>query len=107
MFAGAGISAQAMTENGNRLPMWSELLEQIVNWCIENRVDLCADKSEYVDIIKKKRFLLAAQELQERLGPRLSACLSDILYSGRIQPSEAHYLIWSSARKTSKKRLAK
>lgn len=65
----------------------------MIDWCIENRIDLRADKSELIEIIQKKRFLTVAQELQERLGPRLNACLNEVLHTGKIRPSEAHKLI--------------
>jgi len=90
LFVGAGLSAQAKTEDGKYLPVWSGLLEQMIDWCIENRIDLRANRAEFIEIIQKKRFLTVAQELQERLGPRLSACLSEILHAGKIRPSEAH-----------------
>jgi hypothetical protein len=94
LFAGAGLSAQAATEDGVHLPTWGVLLEWMIDWCIENRVDLpLSDKEELLDILKRKRFLVVAQELQQRLGSRLNACLIDVLHSGRIRPSEAHRLI--------------
>jgi hypothetical protein len=93
LFAGAGLSAQAATDDGVHLPTWGRLLELMIDWCIENRVDLRADKEELLDILKRKRFLVMAQELQERLGGRLNACLIDVLHSGKIRPSEAHRLI--------------
>src|SRR4030042_5675150 len=93
LFAGAGLSAQAQTDDGEHLPTWGRLLEKMVKWCLDNRVDLRADESELIQIIEKKRFLTLAQELQERIGPRLHACLSDILQSGKVRPSEAHRLV--------------
>jgi len=93
LFVGAGLTAQAKTDDGEHLPTWGLLLQQMVEWCVKNGVDLRADKAELLEIIEKRRFLTVAQELQERLGPRLNACLSEILHSGKIRPSEAHRLI--------------
>ncbi|GAI96483.1 unnamed protein product, partial [marine sediment metagenome] len=93
LFVGSGLSAQAKTEDGDNLPTWGNLLEQMIDWCIENRIDLRAEKSELIEIIKKKRFLTVAQELQERLDARLNPCLSDVLHSGKVRPSEAHKII--------------
>ena len=44
LFVGAGVSAQAQTENGEHLPTWGKLLEKMVAWCVNNRVDLRANK---------------------------------------------------------------
>jgi hypothetical protein len=93
LFAGAGLSAQAEDETGAHPPLWGELLETMVGWCVDNRVELRAERSAFLEIIHKKRFLVAAQELQERLGGNLGACLRELLHVGRIRPSEAHLLI--------------
>jgi hypothetical protein len=93
LFVGAGLTAQSKTVYGEHLPTWGVLLKQMVNWCETNGVDLGAEKEELFEIIAKKRFLTVAQELQERLGPRLNVCLSEILHSGKIRPSEAHKII--------------
>ena len=33
LFAGAGLSAQAATDDGRCPPLWQKLLEQMVAWC--------------------------------------------------------------------------
>jgi hypothetical protein len=93
LFAGAGLSAQAATDEGVHLPTWIGLLQQVVEWCNDHRIDLRVPTSELLELIERKRLLVVAQELQERLGDRLNACLSDILKSGRITPSESHLMI--------------
>jgi hypothetical protein len=93
LFAGSGLSAQAVTQDGVPLPTWAELLKQVIEWCRDNRVDLRVDPNELVSLIDRKRFLVIAQELQERLGDRLNACLSEVLNSGKIRPSKAHLAI--------------
>ncbi len=93
LFAGAGLSAQAEDESGAHPPLWGELLERMVDWCVDNRVELRAEKADFLEIIRKKRFLVAAQEIQERIGGSLAPCLRELLYVGRIRPSEAHLLV--------------
>ena len=93
LFAGAGLSAQAADEEGVHLPLWGDLLERMIDWCIENRVELGASKPELTDILKKKRYLTVAQELQERLGSRIGDCLRQLLQVRKVRPSEAHRLI--------------
>ena len=96
LFAGAGLSAQAATEEGIHLPLWGELLEQMVDWCIEHRVELRANKTDFVEILRKKRFLPVAQELQEALGPELGICISNVLRVRAVRPSQAHTLLPNS-----------
>ncbi len=93
LFVGAGLSAQAQDDSGERPPLWGQLLEKMVDWCIDNRVELRAEKDAFVEIIRKKRYLVAAQEIQERMGSSLGPCLRELLYIGRIRPSEAHLLV--------------
>ena len=93
LFAGAGLSAQAADETGCHPPLWGELLEGMVDWCVDNRVELRAEKSAFLEIIRKKRYLVAAQEIQDRIGGNLGPCLRELLYVGKIRPSQAHLLI--------------
>jgi nucleotide-binding universal stress UspA family protein len=93
LFVGAGLTAQAKTDDGEHLPTWGMLLRRMVEWCEKNGVDLRADKDELLKIIGKKRYLTVAQELQDRLGASLNTCISEIFHSGKIRPSEAHKLI--------------
>jgi hypothetical protein len=93
IFAGAGLSAQAQTQAGLRLPTWAALLERMIDWCVDHRVQLRADPAEFRAVISKGRLLTVAQELQESLGAQLNTCLAAILHSGTAQPSEAHRLV--------------
>ena len=101
LFAGAGLSVQAQAYDGSRLPTWSALLDRMLDWCIEHRVQLRADPKEFREIIRRGRLLIVAQELQQSLGGQLNTCLSAILHSGKTKPSEAHRLVtkinWVSA----------
>lgn len=93
LFVGAGLSAQAQAGDGTRLPTWGALLQRMVEWSIEHRIPLRVDPSDVAELISKGRLLVVAQELQESLGGRLNACLSDVLHSGDTKPSEAHRIL--------------
>jgi hypothetical protein len=93
LFAGAGLSAQAQAQDGVRPPTWATLLDRMVDWCIDHRVPLRGEPSEFREVIRKGRLLAVAQELQDSIGAQLNSCLAEILYSGKIKPSEAHRLL--------------
>lgn len=93
VFAGAGLSAQAKANDGASIPTWKTLLEHMIDWCSEHRVQLRAEPHEFREIIEKGRLLVVAQELQMSLGQQLNSCLSDILHSGDTKPSMAHRLL--------------
>src|SRR5438874_10968946 len=87
LFAGAGLSAQAQARDGSRLPTWEALLDRMIDWCVDHRVQLRADPNEFNEVIRKGRLLPVAQELQDSLGAQLNSCLAEVLYSGRTKPS--------------------
>lgn len=93
LFAGAGLSAQAQAGDGSRIPTWKTLLERMVDWCMNQRVQLRAEPQEFLDIINKGRLLVVAQELQQSLGKQLNSCLSEILHNGDAKPSIAHRVL--------------
>jgi len=93
LFAGAGLSAQARSEDGVPIPTWRTLLERMIEWCADHRVQLRAEPEEFREVLKRGRLLVVAQELQHSLGGQLNSCLSDVLHIGKTRPSEAHRLI--------------
>jgi hypothetical protein len=93
LFVGAGLSAQAQAEDGSRLPTWATLLDRMIDWCVDHRVPLRAEPTEFRQVLERGRLLIVAQELQQSLGGQLNSCLSDILHSGKTKPSEGHRLI--------------
>jgi hypothetical protein len=93
LFVGAGLSAQARTATGAPLPTWKGLLEGMIDWCVDHRVQLRAEPAELRDVLKRGRLLPVAQELQQSLGAQLNGCLSFVLHSGKTRPSEAHRLV--------------
>ncbi len=96
LFVGAGLSAQAKANDGARLPTWQVLLEQMIDWSVDHRIPLRADRSDLTEVIGKGRLLVVAQELQESLGGQFNACLSDVLHSGDTKPSDAHRALCST-----------
>ena len=93
LFAGAGLSAQAQAQDGSRLPTWNALLDRMLDWCIDHRVQLRAEPAEFREVLRRGRLLVVAQELQQSLGGQLNVCLSAILHTGKTKPSEAHRLV--------------
>jgi nucleotide-binding universal stress UspA family protein len=93
LFAGAGLSAQAQSQDGARLPTWGAMLDRMIDWCVEHRIQLRAEPAEFRDVISRGRLLAVAQELQESVGAQLNSCLSEILHSGKTKPSDAHRLV--------------
>jgi hypothetical protein len=93
LFAGAGLSAQAQAQDGSRLPTWNALLDRMLDWCIDHRVQLRAEPAEFREVLRRGRLLVVAQELQQSLGGQLNTCLAAILHTGKTKPSEAHRLV--------------
>lgn len=93
LFAGAGLSAQAQAQDGSRLPTWNTLLDRMLDWCIDHRVQLRAEPGEFREVLRRGRLLVVAQELQQSLAGQLNTCLSAILHAGKTKPSEAHRLV--------------
>lgn len=97
LFAGSGLSAQALSEGGARPPTWPGLLERMIDWCTAHRVPLRAEPAELREVLARGKLLVVAQELQQSLGGQLPSCLSDILRAGVVRPGEAHRLICETA----------
>lgn len=86
VFVGAGLS------QGVGLPGWSQLLERMIDWSNENNIDV-KDKSELKDLIQKKKLLLVAEDLKERMGKeRLRRFLKEV-FSEWTEPSNTQQLL--------------
>jgi len=89
VFAGAGLSAQATsTSTRRRLPTWPDLLRKMVAKCKQR-----GDARDLRTAINRGKYLVVAQELQERLQGQLGQCLRDLLSTNDMLPSEAHHLV--------------
>jgi hypothetical protein len=93
LFVGAGLSAQAAGKDGKGLPTWKLLLEKMVDWCVDHRIQSRGKPADFLQIIEKGRVLVVAQEIQQSLGGFLNQCLADILQTGTVKPAEAHRLL--------------
>jgi len=94
LFAGSGLSAQAITDNGQRPPLWNGLLEGMVDWCIHRHWLEAQYAQDIRELIHREFLIEAGQELREILEPaHLQQCLGEVLLCNQARPSEAHDLI--------------
>ncbi len=95
LFAGAGLSAQAKTDDGRHPPMWTGLLTGMIDWCCNHRM-ISTDEADGIRELVNAKFLAdAGQELQDILGEpaHLQECLADVLLCNRAKISDAHRLV--------------
>jgi hypothetical protein len=94
LFAGAGLSAQAMTSQGDHPPLWRQLLEGMVDWSKERQLMDDDDVKQMRELIQFGFLLDAAQELEERIEPSdRQACLTEVLLYNDVEVSEVHRLV--------------
>jgi SIR2-like domain len=87
VFVGAGPS------QGAGLPSWPQLLRQMLDWAQAHGVDV-SDRAEFEGYIAKDDPLLAAEELQERMGDeRFRRFMAEVFRKHGLKPTEAHLLI--------------
>lgn len=87
VFVGAGPS------QGAGLPSWPQLLRQMLDWAQEHGVDV-SDRAEFEDYIAKDDLLLAAEELQERMGgERFRRFMAEVFRKQGLKPTQTHLLI--------------
>jgi hypothetical protein len=94
LFVGAGLSAQVSRSEGSPLPSWSELLLEFLDWAISRQVRFWGDPEDIRAMIQKGNLLMAAQELQDRLGPAaLGEFLDRVFRERTVLPSSAHRML--------------
>lgn len=87
VFVGAGPS------QGAGLPNWPQLLGQMLDWAQAHGVDV-SDRAELAGYIKNDELLLAAEELQERMGDeRFRMFMMEVFRKPGLKPTETHLLI--------------
>jgi LmbE family N-acetylglucosaminyl deacetylase len=87
IFVGAGPS------QGAGLPNWPQLLRQMLDWAQAHGVEM-SDRAELEGYIAGDEVLLAAEELQERMGnERFRKFMSEVFRRQGLKPTEAHLLI--------------
>jgi hypothetical protein len=96
LFAGAGLSAQAATEDGQHPPLWRELMKKMTDWCESERL---IDSHHAVGIreLVEVDLLDAGQELEDAINSAspsaLQRCLNEVLLCNLAETSIAHRLI--------------
>lgn len=88
LFVGAGLSM------GARLPSWRHLMERMMDWAEEHRVDLSGDRRELKSLIKESEYLLVAEELRELMGKeRFKQFMTEVFRDDRLRPTDTHRLL--------------
>ena len=94
LFVGAGLSAQVNRSDGNALPGWSALLTEFLDWAITRQVRFWGDPEDIRAMIVKGNLLMAAQELQERVGAAgLGEFLDGVFRESAVAPSPIHRIL--------------
>jgi len=89
-FIGSGLSASARRSNGERLPTWNKLLEELV----ENKIQDSQMAAELKSMIEQKEFLIVAQEITDRISrEELEKYLVSVFNDPALAPSANHMLI--------------
>lgn len=87
LFLGSGPSMAA------GLPSWSQLLSQMIVWGEKQGIHF-ADKPEIERLINHEKFLLAAEELVERLGDtQFHRFMTETFDDSDLRPTEVHLLV--------------
>jgi hypothetical protein len=96
LFAGAGLSAQARTADGQHPPLWRELMEKMVAWC--QRENLISDEHghQILELVNEGWLLDAGQEIEEAFKDTspaaLKRCLTEVLLYDSAETTRAHWL---------------
>jgi SIR2-like protein/TIR domain-containing protein len=94
LFVGAGLSAQVSRSDGSPLPSWSALLLEFLDWAISRQARFWGDPEDIRAMIQKGNLLMAAQELQDRLGTATLGEFLDRVFRDRtVLPSSAHRML--------------
>ena len=93
LFVGAGLSAGVKRSDGRPLPLWKELLEELLIWAEASRIiydgNYCVQVGE---IIQKGDLLMAAQALQSKIDVLKIGEFLSLIFGG-LSPSEAHCIL--------------
>jgi len=94
LFAGSGLSSQVKRSNDRLLPTWAGFLTKLLDWAIANQIKFWGDPEDIRQMIEKGNLLMAAQELQDRLGTAMiGEFLSFVFGDKLVRPSETHRLL--------------
>ena len=96
LFAGAGLSAQAATKDGQHPPLWRELMHRMIDWCERERLIDARYVKELRELVEVD-LLDAGQELEDAINSAsrsaLQRCLNDVLLCNLAETSIAHRLL--------------
>ncbi len=94
LFVGSGLSSKVTRSNMRRLPNWEKFLTELLDYAILKKVEFWDDPEFIRDMIKKGNFIMAAQELQDRVGVSIMGkFLNSIFRDKLVLPSETHRLL--------------
>ena len=92
LFVGAGLSAGAVRPDGRPLPLWRELLEELIGWAVKNSI-INEQYAELISqIILKGDLLKAAQALQNKLNQAQLCEFLDLVFK-EVPQTKAHCLL--------------
>jgi hypothetical protein len=96
LFAGAGLSAQAVTQDKQHPPLWRELMIRMIDWCEAERLIDSRYAKEIRELVEID-LLDAGQELEDAINASspsaLQRCLNELLLCNLAETSIAHRLI--------------
>lgn len=95
LFVGSGLSSRVRRSNGSPLPRWNDFLIELLEWANNHPIE-CAglDYSNTGEIIAKGNYLMAAQELQDKLnGPLFGNFLKEMFDDKSVLPSDVHKIL--------------
>lgn len=94
LFVGSGLSSQILRSNSKRLPTWKSLLNEMLEWAIENGTAFWSSSKEIEEMIEKNNLICAAQELQEVIGEHnLGDFYKSVFRDKNVKPSKVHKII--------------
>jgi hypothetical protein len=97
LFVGAGLSAQAATDDGQHPPLWQELMKKMIEWCEGERIIDAGYAQQIRELVDADLLLDAGQELEDAIKPSspsaLQRCLNEVLLCNRAETSMAHRLV--------------
>jgi hypothetical protein len=98
LFAGAGLSAQATTEDGRHPPLWRDLISGMISWCQQQQLIDPSYAQQIQELVDANLLLDAGQEIEDAILSAASRALlqqglSEVLLSNSAETSVAHRLI--------------
>lgn len=93
IFIGSGLSARVFSQMGKKYPLWSELVNELNRWSLENDI---IDETEYRllnDIIEKNNLTMAAQILRQKASKTDFSSFLDMVFRNDNRFDYIHSLI--------------